>query len=155
CLYQECLALLDVKVCGVPLGASRRRRVGDSWTERPRDTAEPDGQAEPDEPDRRAPPAAPVESPAAPLPAAQAAAAAARRDKPAQPPGATPPAETRAVPVEPTSLPSEQLSWVYRRGADVWIYRREGTASLEGTATQVARLLDEIRAVPLAGDKAD
>jgi len=44
---------------------------------------------------------------------------------------------------------------VYRRGADVWIYRREGAASLEGTATQVARLLDEIRAVPPAGDKPD
>jgi hypothetical protein len=110
--------------------------VGNSWKEQPPDASEPD------EPNRRAP-AAPTW-------------AAARRDTPAvDPPSATPPQETRAAPDEPTSPPSEQLSWVYRRGADVWIYRREGAASLEGTATQVARLIDEIRAVPPAGETLD
>jgi hypothetical protein len=47
-----------------------------------------------------------------------------------------------------------EVSWVYRQGDAVWVYRGPGNAAPEAAAAQVARLLAAIRATPPVGDAA-
>ncbi len=78
-----------------------------------------------------------------------------RAVEPASPPS-VPGDQLGRAPREPgRSGPTQQVSWVYRQGDEVWVYRWRGSAAADGAAEEVARLRAAIEAAPPPGAEPD